>query len=659
MNFSFHSRKLSSKPQNEDFVFEKETPRGHFFAVLDFAPHDYANLNATLEGKLETIVGSFASLSRFSADLFLEFLAREINNFLHHLGEQSDGPEMLCSAALTLVNGNRLSYLICGNVSIDILSKSEVHALNGGRPEPSTGPIASGFGTAIRTNDEVEQLGAIRLETTITDRVQAFALRDDDIVLIMTQALAESVHGSLNAENNVSSLDPEAICDELLHSNASIRDDLTVVAIGGPYEQERDPVLSDLNRAIAALEAKVNGIVASRERGSGPTESTLGDDAQRGILATEIENLKVALNEKAATADLAQLDEKFRRLTTALASKTESSDLPHLQQSVSQFGVDEDDSDNTQESSRPSRLTIMAAAPQLDGSVTAGKIGIVEREPEHRNGTVARPGSHRTNFALVGLLVLLTGVAAAFGGAWLQSRVFGRSPESWLVRTTSNQLFISRIDGTGESAQRTVSLNVTGPLKSTGEQTFSSFADVKQYIDAVSTPPSVMAAEQGVPAAQRDAPAEPAKPIEPPRAALRLQPVAKTPLEVVTPITAEAGDSLRAIAQRYEVAPEKLRQLNPSITRWTAMARGQKVIVPVAARRPAQPARKPSPAGANSNRRQATIEVTVAPGDSLNRFVLRYKSTPARLKALNPRITNWSSIQAGQKVRVPAPTPGG
>ncbi|HKP46225.1 MAG TPA: hypothetical protein VJT50_06455, partial [Pyrinomonadaceae bacterium] len=92
MKFSLASTEPKSRPHGKDFTFELETPRGHFFALLDFAAHDYANLNATLKSKLETIVGSFVSLSRFSAELFLGFMAKEINNFLYKLGEQSGGP---------------------------------------------------------------------------------------------------------------------------------------------------------------------------------------------------------------------------------------------------------------------------------------------------------------------------------------------------------------------------------------------------------------------------------------------------------------------------------------------------------------------------------------------------------------------------------------
>ncbi len=73
MKFTSQSLKPDLKPQNEDFFFERETQRGHFFAVLDFDQHDFANLNTTLEAKLETIVNSFVTLSRFSADLFSGF----------------------------------------------------------------------------------------------------------------------------------------------------------------------------------------------------------------------------------------------------------------------------------------------------------------------------------------------------------------------------------------------------------------------------------------------------------------------------------------------------------------------------------------------------------------------------------------------------------
>src|ERR1700674_2077712 len=120
MNFWSDSAKLKSQTQNENFCFNVETPRGHFFVLLDFAPHDYANLDPTLRQKLQTIVGSFDSVPRFSTDLFLGFLAREINNFVHDLGEQSGGPHLFCSGALCLVSGNKIAYFLFGDTQLNI-----------------------------------------------------------------------------------------------------------------------------------------------------------------------------------------------------------------------------------------------------------------------------------------------------------------------------------------------------------------------------------------------------------------------------------------------------------------------------------------------------------------------------------------------------------
>src|SRR6266550_147754 len=187
MKFSSDSIKLKSKAHNEDFCFDLETPRGHFFAVFDFGPHDYANLNATLKGKLETIVGSFVSLSRFSAELFLGFLAKETNNFLHNLGEQSGGPELLASCALCLVSGNRLTYFLCGDVQLNVV--------NNGRLLPLYGTAAGESVSATDTKVGIERLGARNQEAPLTDVVQSFTLQDPDLVLVTTNGLQEAFAG--------------------------------------------------------------------------------------------------------------------------------------------------------------------------------------------------------------------------------------------------------------------------------------------------------------------------------------------------------------------------------------------------------------------------------------------------------------------------------
>ncbi len=219
MKFSSDSIKLRSKAHNEDFSFDLETPRGHFFAVLDFGSHDYANLNATLKGKLETIVGSFVSLSRFSAELFLGFLAKEINNFLHNLGEQSGGPDLLASGALCLVNGNRLTYFLCGDVQLNVI--------NNGRLLPLFGPAAGDSGATTNANAGIRQLGARNQEAPLTDVVQSFTLQDADLVLLMTRGLHEVFTGRKLADEiaGVGSTEPKMICEALMKSGASARED--------------------------------------------------------------------------------------------------------------------------------------------------------------------------------------------------------------------------------------------------------------------------------------------------------------------------------------------------------------------------------------------------------------------------------------------------
>ena len=88
---------------------------------------------------------------------------------------------------------------------------------------------------------------------------------------------------------------------------------------------------------------------------------------------------------------------------------------------------------------------------------------------------------------------------------------------------------------------------------------------------------------------------------------------------------------------------------------------GQKIVVPASAAPPAAappaiatasttPAAEPA---ASQTTPANTTEGVVAPGDSLNRLAARYKVAPQTIRELNPNITNWASIMAGQKVLVP------
>jgi LysM repeat protein len=105
------------------------------------------------------------------------------------------------------------------------------------------------------------------------------------------------------------------------------------------------------------------------------------------------------------------------------------------------------------------------------------------------------------------------------------------------------------------------------------------------------------------------------------------------------------------------VSPEKLMTLNPTIRRWATVRIGQKIVVPTAPTAAptmtVPPVPVPSYQSSPGSSPPETTEITVAPGDSLNRLATRYNSTPDRIRELNPQITNWKSILPGQKLVVP------
>jgi LysM repeat protein len=621
MNFSFDSVKARSKTQNEDFCFDLDTPRGHFFAVLDFAPHDYANLNATLKGKFETIVGSFVSLSRFSADLFLGFLAKEINNFLHGLGQQSGGPELLCSAALCLLSGNRLSYFACGDITIDVL--------NNGRLLPVYASESDTSGAEPK-NKQFEQLGARNQDAPVTDRIEAFTLQEEDAILIMTRGLEKEFAGQgLNEElAKFRTAEPQALCEGLMKATAAAADDRTLLVIAGPYERYVDPVLSDLSHSVASLEARFN-VLSENYQPSAQSKSGIADPEFEQRFSQQMEVLKDDLKGKAARIDLLELDEKIKTLSAGIAGKADTAEVLKLQSEVLKLGI------RAGATHSPASVAFKAEQslePVASNSPGFGAEAVKDSAPiDHAAKAAAdsnlsdRRGPSLLQLALV---VLVVGVAAAFLGAWLQSRVVKKPQEVWSVKTSGNQILISRLDGGGQGS---VTMTVAQPLQSTGEQTFSSFADVQRYIDTVAgkgaSPPANETAQSNVSA---------------------------TPTDVME-ITVKPGDSLRKLTQQYNVSAERLKELNPTITRWPMIQIGQKIVVPAAG---ATPSASPQTNQASTNPVPDTIEITVVPGDSINKFALRYRTTPERLRELNPQITNWPTIQSGQRVLVPASPAG-
>jgi LysM repeat protein len=610
MNFFCDSVKPKTKLLNEDFYFDLETPRGHFFALLDFASHDYANLNATLKGKLETIVGSFASLEDFSDELFLGFLAKEINNFVSNLAHQSGGPELFFSASLCLVSGNNLAYFLGGNVTIDILNR-EVRG--------DLAPLKAGT-TPV-------QLGAQHLEVPLREGIDSFTLDDDDLVLITTQGLAEVLPAAVTS---LSQLEPKLICDSLMKASAAGVDDRTVLVIAGPYVQPPNATFADsgalaeLKASLALLTARLDA-VAEKQTLKEPAASRLEEGAAAKLgakLSQDIDTLKDDLGRKAASIDLLELDEKVKVLSAELASKADTAEVLGLQRDVLKLGL-------TSIPSSPTETSLIADKPTTDEAPPV--------EPTPEPALISSQGpSWQTAFTLkAALIFLVLAVLGGMVGGWLQARGTRKRTELWSVKTSGNEIVISRLEGPTPEA---VTLNIAEPVKATGEQTFSSFADVKRYLDTIANNAlSPTQTGQTPPANDQKA------------------------AEVTSELTIKSGDSLKRLAQVYNVPPEKLMELNPSVTKWTALRIGQKIIIPAAAPTAPTPLSNPAlqPNQSSGNPVPAnTTQVTVGPGDSLNELARRFNTTSERLKELNPNM-NWPRIQTGQKVIVPAPTPLG
>ncbi|MGH9931333.1 MAG: LysM peptidoglycan-binding domain-containing protein [Pyrinomonadaceae bacterium] len=582
MNFAFDYVKHKSKPQNDGFYFDIETPSGHFFAVLDFTAHDYANLNPSLKGKLETIVNSFVSVSSFSADLFLGFLAKEINNFAHNLAEQSGGPELSCNAALCLVSGDRLSYFLRGDTEICILNSGRVQQLSG------------------TTSAEAEKrLGAENTEAPMSDQVQDLTLLDDDVVLVMTRGVAELFESQqLPAElMYTGELDSQLLCDSLMKAGEASGADRTLVVISGPYERQVDPRLTELSQ----FEQRFSERFAA---------------------------LKEDLSSKAGAIDLLELDEKVRNLSATLAGKADTAAVLGLQRDVLKLGLisNAPPPNKSVAEPEPSKPPVPEA-----GSTNGGREQIAISE-------LQRPA--QTAFTLKGaLIVVVISLAAGLVGGWLGSRRARVGPEVWSVKTSGNQITIGRTDVTNGG---NVTLTVVEPLRSAGEQTFSSFADVQRYLTTITSPAtsSAQTSQSSQPTPSTDSQSSPA----------------------VTEITVKPGDSLKRLAQVYNVPPEKLMELNPGVTKWPQIRIGQKIFVPspTATATPAPPSPRLSPQADQSPAKESpanTTEVTVGPGDSLNELARRFNTTAERLKELNPHL-NWPRIQSGQKVLVPTPAGG-
>ena len=419
--FLFRLGKVQIQKQNDDFCFDAAMPRGHFFAVLDFASHDYTNLDAALRAKLETIVGSFSSLPDFSDDLFLGFVGKEINNFVTNLAQQSNDPEVPFSAALGLVTGDRFSCFRAGDTSVQILRHEQLMPL----------------GTS-----SLAELGRKNLENPLTAQVQSLKLGNADVVLIMTRGLAETFETSdpLADLTRFAKAEPKSICESLMKRSETAREDCTLVVVSGPYDGQADSAAADLQGSIAELRASLASMEtrldALNQPGQSENHSQSNDEIRLEDFERKIESLKDDLQSKAPSIDVLELGERLKELDGLLAGKANKADVLRLQRDVLKFG-----------------LTSAAAVPNESSEAPRSDSGETSETPIPLETSSNGETRGVRSFPIVpALIVLILSLAAGFGGGWLQSRLSKKNAEAWSVKTAGNQLVISRTDGTTAAA---------------------------------------------------------------------------------------------------------------------------------------------------------------------------------------------------------------
>jgi len=101
----------------------------------------------------------------------------------------------------------------------------------------------------------------------------------------------------------------------------------------------------------------------------------------------------------------------------------------------------------------------------------------------------------------------------------------------------------------------------------------------------------------------------------------------------------QPGDTLLAIASRFNTTVDAILRANPQITNPNVIVVGQVIIIPGA-----QPTPPPPP--------PSTSTYVVQRGDTLSSIARRFGTTVQTLLNLNPQITNPNVIFPGQVIRV-------
>jgi len=123
--------------------------------------------------------------------------------------------------------------------------------------------------------------------------------------------------------------------------------------------------------------------------------------------------------------------------------------------------------------------------------------------------------------------------------------------------------------------------------------------------------------------------------------------IVPNPRPAPSTVTVKAGDNDVKIAKRLGISAAQLRKANPGVN-WSRLQIGQKLKTSVAAKAQA----KPKTTAKAPTKSQGSHVVKSGENDWI--IAKKYGIAPSALAKLNPKV-NWSKLQPGQKIVVPAP----
>ncbi|MCU1266653.1 MAG: hypothetical protein JWM21_2971 [Acidobacteria bacterium] len=557
MQYHGDSVKEASKSQNEDVYFSKKTKYGLLCVVLDFAGYNYENFGLKLRSDFATLIDQLDTLEGMTSELFLGYVAKELNNYVYRMGQEFCAGRLNCVAALCLLDANVLTCLTYGDARVNIFDGNNLILLNGAKYQTLT--IVSEPNEHLRPIEEnPEQLGAKYFDSPLVDRTQRISLKDSDTVLMFSDGVEEVLAppDRLRELRRLASAEPREIYEALIQLTAAVQDDRTLAVIKGPYEAAReDPLAKRVQQEMSELQNQLGTI--------NENQNELNNDlaGRTAELERQIRESSASLSalsshsEMAATGQLAslgQLKSRIEALENRGNSKKEgkggrksnSLDADAVKQTIDQLMA----ADPTWLSQKRIEPAERPAQPNIES--TPGTIlGMHPPRPDPGDSINWR----RVIPTLATAIIL---ISLGFFLAWLTGYMSGSggTGELWRVKASENTVAVIRTDPNGQIDR--VELMLATPIRGGApqEKEMLTFKQVGEYLTSLGvTQRGAGETASRTPRPQND--------------------------DVILEVPVMPGDTLEKIAAKYNVTKEDILKTNPEVKNGK-LSVGQKLKLP-------------------------------------------------------------------------------